>query len=120
MVSGAEPWHTPGYKRAMKYYYVYILSCVVGSYYTGITDNPERRLAEHEGGVIESCYTYRRRPLTLVHMEQGQDIFEVINREKQIKRWSRKKKEALANGDDELLNKYAACLNSSHYSNKRG
>ncbi|ULT41343.1 GIY-YIG nuclease family protein [Niabella defluvii] len=53
----------------MKRYYVYILKCADGSYYTGITGNLEQRLRIHESGENIGCYTYSRRPLTLVYYD---------------------------------------------------
>ena len=49
----------------MKYFYVYILCCNDGSYYTGHTDNIEKRLTEHQTGIIP-CYTTARLPVKLV------------------------------------------------------
>jgi len=87
----------------MKTYYVYILRCADGSYYTGVTNNAERRLWEHQEGLIPGCYTNTRRPVKLVHVESGNDIGGAIFREKQIKGWSRKKKEALINHKENEL-----------------
>jgi predicted GIY-YIG superfamily endonuclease len=47
-------------------FWVYILKCVDGSYYTGHTDDLEKRFAEHPSGAKPGCYTLRRRPVTLV------------------------------------------------------
>ncbi len=47
----------------MKYYYVYILECADDSYYTGITNNLERRFNEHKEGNSPNSYTKSRRPL---------------------------------------------------------
>ena len=84
-------------------YCVYILECSDGFYYTGVTNNLERRLWEHNTGFNEGCYTYSRRPLQLRYYESTHDIKQAILREKQIKGWSRKKKEALFNEDWALL-----------------
>jgi putative endonuclease len=75
--------------------YVYILACSDNSYYTGVTNDIERRLYEHDAGLDKESYTYIRRPLELKYLEQFDDINKAIEREKQIKKWSRKKKEAL-------------------------
>ena len=80
-------------------YFVYILHCSDNSYYTGMTNDYERRLEEHHSGLNPSCYTYTRRPLTLLYCEEYQSVYDAINREKQIKGWSKKKKEALIRGD---------------------
>ena len=87
----------------IKYYYVYILRCSDGSYYTGFTNNPDRRLEEHNSGRNPGAYTYRRRPVKLVYVVAFSDPMEGIAFEKQLKGWSKKKKEALINGDIELL-----------------
>lgn len=70
-------------------------------------------MAEHQAGVDPKCYTFSKRPLELVHIEYFQNVLEAIAREKQIKRWTRRKKEALVMDDVELLKKYAACMNDS-------
>jgi len=85
-------------------YCVYVLQCSDGSYYTGVTNDLERRVWEHEVGFNETCYTFNKRPLTLKYYEVTNDIKQAIEREKQIKGWSRKKKEAIFKEDwDELI-----------------
>ena len=76
-------------------YYTYILKCSDDKYYTGVTDNIERRIWEHQNGIDPKCYTYSRRPVELVYSESFPEVIYAIMREKQIKGWSRKKKEAL-------------------------
>jgi putative endonuclease len=58
----------------MKYYHVYILQCSDGSFYTGITNDIERRLIEHESGENKNSYTFKRRPVTLVFNEVFNDV----------------------------------------------
>ena len=79
-------------------YYVYILRCADGSYYTGLTEDLEIRLAQHQMGELPG-YTQNRRPIELVFSDQFTSIDDAINRERQIKGWSRSKKEALIAGD---------------------
>ena len=43
-----------------KYLYVYILKCSDNSYYTGVTNDPERRILEHNSGINEKSYTSSR------------------------------------------------------------
>ncbi|MBA3518565.1 MAG: GIY-YIG nuclease family protein [Rhizobiales bacterium] len=82
---------------------VYILRCSDGSYYTGLTkQDPEARAWEHNNEPIDS-YTARRRPVTLVFTEVYDRITDAIARERQIKGWSRAKKEAVIRGDYETL-----------------
>jgi len=87
----------------MKNYYVYILLCKDNSYYTGITNNIEKRILEHNHSTNKTSYTYSRRPVKIVYQEIFQNPNEAILWEKRIKGWSRKKKEALINGDFEEL-----------------
>lgn len=87
----------------MKSDYIYILKCNDGSYYTGITNNLERRIREHENGQLKGCYTQNRRPVTLAYFEKYYNVNNAITREKQLKGWSRKKKEALISENFERL-----------------
>src|SRR5437868_539164 len=80
-------------------YYVYIVECKDGSYYTGMTNDYERRLWEYNTGFDETCYTYKRRPVELKYCIEVNDVMQAIEWEKQIKGWSRKKKQALFNED---------------------
>jgi len=91
----------------MKFYYVYILKCNDGSYYTGVTNNIEKRFTEHNNDNSTTSYTYKRRPVELVYSQQFNDIKQAIELEKQIKGWSRRKKEALINEDWEKLKLYS-------------
>lgn len=89
----------------MKQSYVYILKCSDGSYYTGVSSNLTQRMFQHEVGYFPDCYTYKRRPLSLVFYCEFTDILLAFEKEKQIKKWSKAKKEALINGDyDTLVN----------------
>ena len=78
----------------MKPFFVYILKCNDNSFYTGHTDNLEHRIAEHKQGKI-SGYTSAKLPVELVFMQQFPTRDEALCAERQIKGWSRKKKEAL-------------------------
>ena len=88
-------------------YYVYILLCSDGTYYTGMTNSMDRRLREHTQSVDPTCYTFTRRPLELKYFEHFKYVNDAARREKQIKRWSHAKKEALINGDVEALSRLA-------------
>ncbi len=91
----------------MKFYYAYILKCSDGNYYTGVTNNVEKRLVEHNSSDSVTSYTFKRRPVVLVYYQQFNDIKQAIELEKQIKGWSRKKKETLINEDWEKLKLYS-------------
>ena len=84
-------------------YYVYILECSDKTYYTGVTNNISLRLSQHQNGKSKDSYTYSRRPLELVYYAEFTDINIAIRKEKQIKKWSKKKKEALINDNYDLL-----------------
>ncbi|MCK0158974.1 GIY-YIG nuclease family protein [Cellulophaga sp. F20128] len=87
----------------MKIYYVYILECSDTSFYTGVTSNLLARVKDHTSGKHRDSYTYSRRPLLLVYYCEFSDVSLAIDMEKQIKKWSKVKKEALINGDYESL-----------------
>ena len=84
-------------------FYVYILLCVDGSFYTGMTSDIEARLYEHQSGVNRESYTYSRRPVELVWFDEFQTHDEAFNAEHQVKGWSRKKKLALINNDADAI-----------------
>jgi len=87
----------------MQVSYVYILKCADNTYYTGVTSNLEKRLIAHYIGKYEDSYTHHRRPVTLVFYCEFTDINIAFEKEKQLKKWSRSKKEALIRGDFEDL-----------------
>ena len=74
-----------------------MLRCADGSYYTGHTEDFERRIAQHQSGAIPGD-TRNRRPLTLVWSENFSTREEALAAERQVKGWSRAKKEALIAG----------------------
>ncbi|AEM70904.1 Excinuclease ABC C subunit domain protein [Allomuricauda ruestringensis DSM 13258] len=96
-------------------YYVYILKCCDGSYYTGITNNIAIRLAQHQHGIDKYCYTYKSRPLTLKFQQEFNDVLQAIYFEKKIKGWTRAKKVALINGDYDMLKILSECRNATHF-----
>jgi len=80
--------------------FVYMLQCADGSYYVGSArgDSLDRRLSEHRDGTYGG-YTSARRPVTLVWAEECARIEDAIAYERQLKGWSRAKKDALIRGD---------------------
>lgn len=75
-------------------YFTYILQCSDGSYYTGITTDIERRTAEHNAGT-GAKYTRTRTPVVCIWQEEHEDRSSASRREYEIKRMTRKQKEAL-------------------------
>jgi putative endonuclease len=79
-------------------FHAYILLCADGSFYTGHTDNLEHRVGEHQAGTLRG-YTATRRPVRLVWSDEFPTRYEALTVERQIKGWSRAKKQALLDGD---------------------
>ena len=88
-------------------FYIYILKCRDGSYYTGHTDNLEMRLTQHEDRAFPDCYTATRLPVELVYSQELTTREEALAAERQIKGWSRKKKEAMMRGDWDEVSRLA-------------
>jgi len=83
--------------------YVYIVQCCDDSFYTGSTRGAlEDRVTQHNAGSFGG-YTATRRPVKLVYAEYFDRITDAVSAERQIKGWSRSKKEALVRGDFEEL-----------------
>ena len=89
--------------------WMYILECSDGSYYVGSTKDLEFRLSEHQEGT-GARYTSRRLPVKLVYSEEYERVVDAYAREKQIQNWSRAKREALINGNTEMLPKLAKII----------
>jgi predicted GIY-YIG superfamily endonuclease len=87
----------------MQDFYVYILLCNDGSYYVGHTDNMEARFSAHEQRLYPCSYTAKRLPVKLVFVQETSSRCEALEAERQIKNWSRKKKQALIAQDIDLL-----------------
>lgn len=86
----------------MPSFWLYILRCADASFYTGHTINLEKRFAEHQCGE-GGTWTSQRRPVELVFAQLMPDHDSAFLAERQIKGWSRAKKEALINGQIDLL-----------------
>ncbi|HYG66787.1 MAG TPA: GIY-YIG nuclease family protein [Anaeromyxobacteraceae bacterium] len=82
----------------MKPFHLYILRCVDDSYYVGHTDDLDARIAAHRWGEIPG-YTATRLPVELVYATDFPTRDEALRAERQVKGWSRAKKEALIRGD---------------------
>jgi len=82
--------------------WTYMLRCSDGSYYVGVTTHLDQRLGQHQSGEFDG-YTARRRPVEMVWAEEFPSIDQAIGVERQLKGWSRLKKEALIRGDFNAL-----------------
>jgi putative endonuclease len=80
--------------KSREKWFLYILNCCDGSFYTGITNDLERRLKMHRDGKA-SKYTRTRRPVELLYQETCRNRSQALIRECEIKEWPRSKKEAL-------------------------
>ena len=87
---------------ASKGYFVYIVICADGSLYVGFTTDLEERVRAHNEG-RGAAWTARRGPVELVYVETFDDETSAIRRERQLKRWTIKKKLALIAGDTARL-----------------
>ena len=81
---------------------MYILECANGAYYTGSTKDLELRIQQHQNGQGAN-FTRKLLPVKLVYYEEFERIDDAFYREKQVQGWSRKKKEALINGQHDKL-----------------
>ncbi|WP_294541665.1 GIY-YIG nuclease family protein [uncultured Rhodoblastus sp.] len=89
--------------------HIFILQCADGSFYTGLTRrDPVERASEHEQGLDPHCFTYSRRPVTLVYTESFERVDEAIATERRIKGWTRAKKKTLIERDYETLVRLAS------------
>jgi len=89
----------------------------VYTYYTGVTNNPERRIEEHNSGENKNSYTSHRLPVEMIYCEKFTDFNLAIIWEKKIKDWSRKKKEALIKENWDQLKIEVACKNYTSHKN---
>ncbi|MBC7886693.1 MAG: 5-(carboxyamino)imidazole ribonucleotide synthase [Ferruginibacter sp.] len=106
------------YNTRQEAYYLYIILCNDGSFYTGLTDDLVKRFEEHVNGVYETCYTLKRRPLILKYYETIPFLKDATEREIQIKGWSKAKKVALIQGNFHMLQLLSQCNNLSHHKYK--
>ena len=80
----------------MKKYYVYFMTNKYKTVlYVGVTSNLQQRILQHKNGVCN--FTTRYNVTKIIYWEEFSDIRIAIEREKQIKSWSRKRKEQLIN-----------------------
>jgi putative endonuclease len=83
-------------------HYVYIVRCVDGTLYVGSARDLEERLKAHNDG-RGAAYTFKRRPVRLIYSETLDSHYKALARERQLKRWSHGKKQALIEGNLERL-----------------
>ncbi len=94
--------------------YMYILRCSNDTYYTGSTKYLKKRIYQHQNGKGAN-HTKKYGPVELVYFEEYDRIDTAFYREKQVQKWSQKKKEALIYGQLGKLNELAACKNETHF-----
>ena len=86
-----------------KVIYLYVLKCNNDSFYIGITNNLDKRVLEHNSGINTDSYTYNKRPVELVYHTYFTNYELAFEWETKIKKWSKAKKQALIDGDFDLL-----------------
>ena len=99
-----------------KVIYLYILKCSDGTFYTGVTNNLDQRVIQHNSGLNPESYTYSRRPVVLVFNTFFNDFDQAFEWETKIKKWSKAKKQALIDNDGELLK----ALSKKDFSKRKG
>lgn len=87
-------------------FWAYMLHCRGGKFYTGHTDDLERRVAQHNAG-LASGFTSDKLPVELVWSQEFPTRYEALSAERQIKGWSRAKKLALIRGDWNAMSRLA-------------
>ena len=87
-------------------FWTYILLCADDLYYTGHTDDLQRRIGQHQTGAIEG-FTSSRLPVRLMWSQDFPTRIEALEAEARIKKWSRAKKAALIRGDWNAVNHFA-------------
>jgi putative endonuclease len=93
-------------------FWCYILRCADGKYYTGHTDDLDRRIAEHHSGGY-CTFTTKRRPVVLIWCADFPTRYEALDAELRVKKWSRAKKEALAAEHWERVSYFAKLVSAS-------
>jgi|SRR3990167_3794718 len=83
-------------------YYVYILRCADDSFYVGSAQDLDSRVKAHNDG-RGAAYTFKHRPVHLVYSEAFDSEIRAVTRERQLKCWSHKKKQALVDGNIQRL-----------------
>ncbi len=87
-------------------FWAYMLHCADSSYYTGHTDDLEKRIAQHQSAIVKG-YTSTRLPVALVWSQDFGSRLAALEAERKIKGWSRQKKEALIRGDWDAVQRLA-------------
>ncbi|MFC1732884.1 GIY-YIG nuclease family protein [candidate division KSB1 bacterium] len=76
-------------------FYVYIMASNSGTLYVGFTNWLDWRVFEHKNDLIDGCFTKKYQCHKLIYFEEHQYVLNAIDREKQIKKWRREKKQNL-------------------------
>jgi putative endonuclease len=83
----------------MSDWFVYMLRCADNSLYTGVTTDVERRVVEHNAKKSVTKYTRVRQPVSVAYQEKAESRSEACKRESQLKKLTKKDKEALVLGE---------------------
>ncbi len=99
----------------VKLYHVYLLLCSDGTYYTGVTNDVERRISQHRSAEDRDAYTASRLPVELVYVQTFQWVQNAIEWEKRLKKWSSRKKKALTEENWDEVRLLAKCRNATSH-----
>lgn len=100
-------------------YYVYILQCLNGTFYTGNTSHLSARISQHIYGYHAKSYTYNLRPVRLVWTREFQNRTDALIVEKQIKGWSHANKQALIEDNFEKIHQVVKNERMNHKKGER-
>jgi putative endonuclease len=90
---------------------VYVLRCADGTFYVGSAQDLDARVKAHNDGRA-AAHTFKRRPIHLAYSESFDSKLAAIKRERQLKRWSHEKKQALIDGNFEELRRLSKSRSS--------
>ena len=95
-------------------FYTYMFDCTDGTIYTGHTEDLDVRLWQHQNGYFSNCYTWKRRPVSVLWSDYFSTRYEALEAERRIKGWTSAKKRALAAGDWARLSMLARNRTDAH------
>ncbi len=99
-------------------YYVFILRCKDGRFFTGITTDLKKEIERHQNGVNRKNYTFYRRPVVLEWYQTFHNEEQALAIKKKLTGWSGQKKEAFLQKNFEHIQTLAECRNATHHKYK--
>lgn len=100
------------------FFYVFILRCKDGRFYTGITTDLKKEIENHENGVNRKSFTFYRRPLILEWYQTFTNRDQALAIKKKLTGWSAQKKQAFLEKNFDHIITLAECRNATHFKYK--